>query len=350
MEDIKKQTVLIVDDIPENIDVLNGIFKSEYKLIVATNGDDALKLAKSKNRPDLILLDIMMPKIDGYKICRILKESSKTQKIPVIFVTAKDGSTDEARGFEVGAVDYITKPISPPIVKARVRTHLALYDQSRVLEETVRQRTAELQETQLEIIQRLGIASEYKDEETGDHIIRMSHYSRIIGESMGLENSECELILHAAPMHDVGKIGIPDRILRKPGKLDKEEWTIMKTHTTIGAHIIGIHHSEIVKTAKIVAATHHERWDGSGYPKGLKGEEIPLMSRIISLADVFDALTSKRPYKPEWPLEKALSEIKQNSGSQFDSEVVHAFIESIPEILIIKEKYSEAVTVPGKEK
>ena len=349
MEDRNQQTVLIVDDIPGNIDVLNGILKSEYKVIVATSGEVALKLATSKNSPDLILLDIMMPKIDGYEICRILKENSKTQKIPVIFVTAKDESTDEARGFEVGAVDYITKPISPPIVRARVRTHLALYDQNRALEETVRQRTTELQETQLEIIQRLGIASEYKDEETGDHIIRVSHYSRIIGESLGMESSESELILHAAPMHDVGKIGIPDRILRKPGKLDKDEWNIMKTHTTIGAHIIGIHNSEIIKTAKVVAATHHERWDGSGYPAGLGGKEIPLISRIVSMADVFDALTSKRPYKSEWPLEKALSEIKQNSGTQFDPEVVDAFLKSIPEILAIKKQYSKVITVPGKE-
>ena len=167
---------------------------------------------------------------------------------------------------------------------------------------------------------------------------------------MGLESSESELILHAAPMHDVGKIGIPDRILRKPAKLDKDEWNIMKTHTTIGAHIIGKHHSKIIKTAKKVAATHHERWDGSGYPEGLKGEDIPLISRIIALADVFDALTSKRPYKSEWPVEKALAEIKQNSGSQFEPAVVAAFLESIPRILVIKNKYSNIINVPGKTK
>lgn len=337
----RQHTVLIVDDIPENIDVLVEILKDKYKLKVATGGKAALELLNSRKLPDLVLLDIMMPDIDGYRVCQSIKSNTATKKIPVIFITAMNEIEDEAKGFACGAVDYITKPVSPPIVLARVATHLALYDQRKDLEKLVQERTAEIYDTRLEIVHRLGIAAEYKDNETGQHIIRMSKYCQSIGEEYGLTKEEQILLLNTSPMHDVGKIGIPDKILLKPGKLDPKEWEIMKTHTTIGAMIIGDHPSELLRAAKLIALTHHERWDGTGYPNGLKGEEIPIFGRIVTVADVFDALTSDRPYKKAWPVDKAVEEIKKGNGSHFDPEVVDAFMRALPRILEVREKYMD---------
>lgn len=343
MEQVRKPVILVVDDVPANIDVLNEILRPTYQIKVVTNGPMALKIAMAPVPPDLILLDIMMPEMDGYEVCRQLKANSSTRNIPVIFVSAMDDVKDEAKGFELGAVDYITKPVSPPIVKARVKTHLALFDQNRLLEKKVRARTAEINDTRLRLIHCLGTAAEYRDEETGAHIHRMSHYSRIIAVASGRSVEEGDLLLQAAPMHDVGKIGIPDRILLKPGKLDKDEWEIMKTHTTIGGKIIGDHSSDLLKLAKQVALTHHEKWDGSGYPNGVAGVHIPLAGRIVALADVFDALTSERPYKKAWSEADAISEINNSSGKHFDPDLVAAFMKGLPEILEVKKK-SENLT------
>jgi len=336
-----KQTVLIVDDVPENIDVLNGILHGDYKIKVALNGAKALAIAASEQPPDLILLDIMMPEMDGYEVCRRLKGDYTTRKIPVIFVTAKGEIEDETKGFELGAVDYITKPVSPPIVRARVRTQLALYDQNRLLEAKVRQRTAELNETRLQIIQRLGRAAEYKDNETGMHVIRMSHYSKRLGLAAGMDEADAELLLNASPMHDIGKIGIPDRILQKPGPLDEDEWAIMKQHPQFGAEILGEHASELLETARVIALAHHEKWDGSGYPNGLEGEQIPFVGRVVAIADVFDALTTVRPYKRAWTVEEMLQWIRTQHGSHFDPVLVDRFVGIMPEILEIKERYAE---------
>jgi putative two-component system response regulator len=339
-----KPTILIVDDVPENIDVLNGILKERYKIKVALNGVKALEIARAGNPPDLILLDIMMPGMDGYEVCRQLKSNFATRRIPVIFVTAKGDMEDETQGFELGAVDYITKPVSPPIVQARVETQLALYDQSRMLENRVRQRTAELNESRLQIIQRLGRAAEYKDNQTGLHVVRMSHYSKLIGLAAGMTEAEAELLLNAAPMHDIGKIGIPDRILQKSGQLDDADWQVMRQHPQIGAEILGEHSSELLNMARMVALTHHEMWNGQGYPNGLKGEEIPLVGRIVTLADVFDALTTERPYKKAWTIEKTLEFIQRKSGELFDPKLVDIFMGILPQILEIKEKYREKAT------
>jgi putative two-component system response regulator len=336
----REQTVLVVDDVPINIDVLDGVLNQDYKVKAAINGERALEIAHSKEPPDLILLDIMMPGIDGYEVCRRLKADIATRKIPVIFVTAMGEVEDETKGFKVGAVDYITKPISPPIVKERVKTHLALYDQNLVLEQKVKERTIELNKTRLEIIQRLGVASEYKDEETGLHIVRMSYYSQLIARAAGMGEDEAELLLNAAPMHDVGKIGIPDKILTKPGKLDAQEWEVMKTHTTIGVEILGKDPSELLSTARIIALTHHEKWNGAGYPKGLSTEEIHKYGRIVAIADVFDALTSKRPYKEAWSFEKAVDEIKKSAGTHFDPAYADAFLNTIPQVMNIYDQYS----------
>jgi len=254
-----------------------------------------------------------MPDVDGYEVCRRLKRNPKVNKIPVIFVTARGESEDESLGFQVGAVDYIIKPFSPPIVKERIKIHLRLQNQNRVLEEKVRQRTMELHDTQLEVIRSLGMAAEYKDNETGLHVIRMSHYAAIIGRAMGKSEVECDLILNAMPMHDVGKIGIPDNVLLKAGKLDSEEWDIIKKHPEIGAKIIGTHNDPLLHMAREVALTHHEKWNGKGYPNGLAGKDIPLSGRICAVADVFDALTTERPYKKAWSVPEALDFLQQGS-------------------------------------
>lgn len=249
--------------------------------------------------------------------------------IPVIFVTALADVADEARGFALGAVDYITKPVSPPIVKARVRTHLSLV------------RVEELLQSRLQIVQRLGLAAEYKDNETGLHVIRMSHYAQILARAAGFSEARAEQLLHAAPMHDVGKIGIPDAILRKPGKLDAAEWQVMQQHAEIGARIIGEHATGLLRMAHDIALSHHEKWDGSGYPHGLQGEAIPIEGRIVAIADVFDALTSERPYKKAWTVEAAIELLRAESGRHFDAHLVELFIAELPQILQIKARWAE---------
>jgi putative two-component system response regulator len=348
-----RSTILVVDDTPENIDVIGGVLKPHYKLKVALNGEKAIRLIQSTSAlTDMILLDIMMPGLDGYAVCRWLKANPDTHPIPVIFLTAMAQPEDEARGLALGAVDYITKPIRPPIVMARIRTHLALYDQNRALEGLVRARTAELEasrqelaSTRLEIIRRLGRAAEFKDNETGLHIIRMSHYSRLLAQAATMPHDQVELIYQAAAMHDIGKIGIPDRLLEKNGPLDADEWAIMRRHPEIGARIIGIHDNPLLRMAHAVALTHHEKWAGNGYPMGLKGTDIPLEGRIVAIADVFDALTSVRPYKKAWPMDKAIALLESERGQHFDPELVPHFLERLPEVKDIMRRYAESTAV-----
>ena len=324
----RRPQLLVVDDEPANLQVLRHILQEDYRLLFAKDGAKALELA-AREKPELILLDVMMPGMTGYQVCAQLKATPATSAIPVIFVTALADVEDEAQGFAVGAVDYITKPVSPAIVKARVRTHLSLV------------RVEELRETRLQIVQRLGLAAEYKDNETGLHVIRMSHYSRVLALAAGFSEAQAEELLNAAPMHDVGKIGIPDAVLRKPGKLDGEEWEVMKQHAQIGADIIGEHPSGLQRMAREIALNHHEKWDGSGYPRGIGGAEIPVEARIIAIADVFDALTSERPYKKAWPVEEAVQLLREQSGRHFDPELVELFLGQLPAILEIKERWAE---------
>jgi putative two-component system response regulator len=340
-QDLIRPTVLVVDDTPENIHVLSGVLQEEYAVRVATSGEKAIAAARADPQPDLILLDVKMPVMDGYEVCRRLKNDYQTQRIPVIFVTALGESEDEAKGFELGAVDYIVKPINPAVVRARVRTHVALYDQKRHLLELVQQRTRELEDTRLQIIRRLGRAAEFKDDETGYHVIRMSHYCRMLAIAAGIPEHRAELLFNAAPMHDVGKIGIPDSILEKAGPLTPDEWSVVKRHPVIGAGIIGRHNNELLEMARVVALTHHERWDGSGYPRALRGEAIPLVGRIVAISDAFDALTSTRPYKQAWPVEEAVALLRREAGRQFDPRLVPKFIEMLPQIRDIMGQYSE---------
>ena len=335
-----KATVLIVDDNADNLDVLSGVLRPFYKVKAAINGKLALKII-TKSKPDIILLDIMMPDMDGFEVCRQLKANPVTSTIPVIFVTAKTETKDEQAGFELGAVDYITKPISAPIVLARVKTHLALYNQKRELEHLVKERTKELDDTRLEVIQRLGCAAEYKDNETGLHVIRMSWYSKFLAQQIEANSAWVDLLYTTAPMHDIGKIAIPDSVLLKPGKLDADEWDIMKTHVDCGVDILGDHESELMTMAREIAQHHHEKFDGSGYPNGLSGKDIPLSARIVAIADVFDALTSERPYKKAWSLEKTILLLEEEAGKHFDPELVPAFIKCMPRIIEVMNKYKE---------
>ncbi|NLC08579.1 MAG: two-component system response regulator [Gammaproteobacteria bacterium] len=324
----KKHSLLLVDDEATNLQLLRHTLQHEYRLIFAKDGKTALKLAQQE-QPDLILLDIMMPDMSGYDVCEQLKNIQALRHVPIIFVTALSDSGDEEKGFALGAVDYITKPFNPAIVKARVRTHLSLVQAEEVLE------------TRLQIVQCLGKAAEYRDNETGMHILRISHFARTIAKAIGFSDEQADELLHAAPMHDVGKIGIPDAILLKPGKLTAEEWEVMRQHPAIGARIIGEHKSSLLQLAATIALCHHEKWDGSGYPNGLAGEDIPLEARIVSLVDVFDALTSVRPYKKAWPIEEALEFIRDQSGSHFDPMLVDIFMDCLPEILHIRDRWAD---------
>jgi putative two-component system response regulator len=320
--------ILAVDDEASNLQLLRQILQDHYRLLFAKDGARALELA-NKEKPDLVLLDVMMPGMNGYEVCAALKANPLTAPIPVIFVTALSDTADELEGFEAGAVDYITKPVSPPVVRARARTHLSLV------------RMEELKASRLAIVQRLGLAAEYKDNETGLHVIRMSHFARILGLAAGMSEQEADDLLHAAPMHDVGKIGIPDRILQKAGPLDPDEWKVMQSHATIGAEIIGEHGDGMLQLAYQIALTHHEKYDGSGYPNRLQGEAIPLTGRIVAIADVFDALTSIRPYKRAWSEEEAVDYLVQQKGKHFDPALVDLFVAQLPAIRAVRERWAE---------
>ncbi len=321
--------ILLVDDEPNNLKVLRQIFKRDYRLSVATSGAKALELIGGGAMPDLVLLDIMMPEMDGYEVCRRLKENSQTAQIPIIFITAMDDEKDEQKGFDMGAVDYITKPVSASIAKARVKTHLSLV-QAEVLEKSYS-----------DAIHMLGEAGHYNDADTGYHIWRMAAYARAVAELSGWSPLQSAMLEMAAPMHDTGKIGTPDRILKKPGKLDKDDWVIMKQHCRIGHDILSKSDAPVSKMAAEIALNHHEKWDGSGYPYGLRGEAIPESARIVAIVDVFDALTMKRPYKDAWPIEKAVNTIVSDSGKHFDPHLVEIFQDNLDRFLTIKSYWDQ---------
>ncbi|MBF0382923.1 MAG: response regulator [Magnetococcales bacterium] len=336
-----KKTVLAVDDTPENLDIIKGILTPEFKVKAAISGKMAIKIAEQQ-KPSLILLDIMMPEMDGYEVCKKLKSNTKTTNIPIIFVTAMSETVDEQKGFDVGGVDYITKPVNPSIVQARVRTHLAMADQQRACEMMVELRTKELQKSQRAAIRMLGEAGHYNDSDTGVHIWRMAAYAGALARAVGWSVRDALWLEMAAAMHDSGKIGISDTILKAPRKLTYEEFEEMKKHTTIGARILSISSdTQLFQTAADIAYGHHEKWDGTGYPLGLKGESIPESARIAAVADVFDALTMKRPYKGPWPVEKAFATIKQDSGTHFEPRLATCFLDIKDEILNLKEQWAE---------
>lgn len=350
-----KPKILVVDDEPINVKLLKAnLLSQECEVLTASGGEEALKIIFS-NQIDLILLDVMMPDINGFEVTKRLKADENTRGIPIILVTSLRDTEDRIKGIESGCDDFLSKPVDKSELVARVQSLLkvkAYYDYMRdyekKLEAEVSRRTQELQlalkkieEASLETIYRLSKAAEYKDEGTAVHIQRMSHYAVTVARRLHLSQNTITAILYAAPMHDIGKIGVPDHILLKPGKLDPDEWKIMKQHTIIGGKILEGSKRGFIKLGEIIALTHHEKWDGSGYPKGLKGKQIPLVARIVAIADVFDALTSKRPYREPLTVEEAFNIIKEGKGTHFDPQVVDVFFESEQEILSIKERFSD---------
>ena len=350
---VKNPIILIVDDEDRNLRLIEALLlPMGYDVLKAANGKEATQMAMETS-PDVILMDIMMPVMDGLEAVKILKQDAETRIIPVVMITALREVNDRIKALEAGADDFLSKPVDKTELRIRVQTlvkvkayndHLRNYQKQ--LEAEVARKTIQLRKTlealqiaSLDSIHRLSRAAEYKDEDTGAHIERMSRYSEAVARKMGLDGKTVERILYAAPMHDVGKIGIPDKILLKPGKLDPDEWEIMKQHAAIGARILGGSRTGFIKLAEVIALTHHERWDGSGYPQGLRGTRIPNVGRITAIADVFDALTTRRPYKEPFSLEKSFAIIRESKGTHFDPDVVDAFFAVQDEILAIKETY-----------
>ena len=349
-EEITKGRILIVDDAESHILLLRKVLKSAGYLTVATttNPEEAVDLYK-EFQPDLVILDLHMGPIDGFQILDLLKVfEGPDSYVPALMMTALNDPDVLLRALERGARDFLNKPFDRVEALTRIRNmlevrllHRRVRDQNRILEDTVKARTREIWETRLEVIRRLGRAAEYRDNETGLHIIRMSLAAAALGRAVGLGTHECELILNASPMHDIGKIGIPDRILLKPGPLDQDEWAIMRRHPAIGAELLSGGSSELMQMAETIAHCHHEKYDGTGYPRGLEGEQIPLAARIVAVCDVFDALLSKRPYKAPWTVEAALAELDKRAGTHFDPALVEKFHGTLQEVLGIHVRYAD---------
>jgi len=347
--ELDNEAVLIVDDEPANLMLLDRMLGGQgYNNLVLVQDPRKVLESYRRSRPALILLDVSMPHLDGFQVMEQLQSLNDPMLPPIVFLTAQHGKDYLLRAFAAGARDFIAKPFDRDELVMRVRNlleaqlaHRFLHEQKVVLEEMVRVRTAELHSTRLQVVQRLGKAAEYRDEETGNHILRMSHTCALLARAIGWDEAQCDLILNASPMHDIGKIGIPDAVLLKPGKFEPHEWEIMKTHSTIGGHLLDGDDSTLMRMARDIALTHHEKWDGSGYPNCLAGEAIPMAGRIAALADVFDALTSARPYKKAWTVEAALELIRENSGRHFDPALVEVFLRELPGILEIRSTYSE---------
>lgn len=330
--------ILIVDDEPANLALMKNVLSQDYQLVFAVTGMDALAAAH-KHKPSMVLLDVQLPDMSGYEVCRRLLVDPKTNDTVILFVTSMSAPKEEEYGFELGAVDYIIKPISPSIVKARVKAHLSMVRMER------------LEQSYREAISMLGEAAHFNDEGTGVHIWRMAAYSAALARATGQGEQYCQQLELAAAMHDTGKIGIPHKILKKPGPLDPEEWAIMKTHSQLGYDILARGSSNTFEMAASIALAHHEKWDGSGYPNGLAGQSIPMEARIVAVADVFDALTMKRPYKQAWSLERAIQHIRDGSCKHFDPLLVDAFLSMVSDVEKIRAHWDAKeipVTLPAR--
>ncbi|CAN7428289.1 two-component system response regulator [Acidovorax sp. LjRoot66] len=362
-EDALRPLILAVDDSSDNLWVLSGLLKDQYRVKLAGSGEKALQIARSTPPPDLILLDVMMPGMSGHEVCRQLKAEPATRHIPIIFLTAMTGTEDEKVGLALGAADFITKPINPPIVLARVATQLQakagadfLRDQNQFLQTEVQKRTRELAAIQDVTILAMASLAETRDNETGNHIRRTQHYVRALATALkghprfsaALSDHVIDMLYKSAPLHDIGKVGIPDRILLKPGRFEPHEFEVMKTHTTLGRD--AIQHAEdqlgmpveFLQYAKEIAYGHQEKWDGSGYPQGLAGEAIPLSARIMAVADVYDALISRRVYKEGMPHAKAVDIMREGRGSHFDPDILDAFLGMLDEFQRIAQKFADS--------
>lgn len=357
IKDLIDASILVVDDEPSNLQLLRMLLESEgYTNIITVNDPASVLDQVLQHHADLILLDLNMPVMDGYEVMNQLIASMGNRVPPIMVLTAQHDQGFRARALTGGARDYVTKPFDRIELLARVRNLLEaqllqqfMFNQKDALEFMISERTREIQETRLQVIRRLGRAAEYRDNETGFHILRMSQISMVLGRACGMTSREYDILLNASPMHDIGKIGIPDNVLLKPGKLTKDEWEIMKTHPVIGADILSGDQSDLLMMARRIALSHHEKWDGSGYPYGISGTEIPIEGRIVAVADVFDALTSVRPYKHAWPIEEAVEYIRDNSGKHFDPQLAGYFLDNLDEIIAISRRYAEPEEENKKE-
>lgn len=351
-QDILSANILIVDDQIVNVRLLEKILKQAGYLHIYSTVDSRQVLTMYQEHDiDVLLLDIRMPHLDGFQVMQQLSTELVTDYLPILVLTAELTPETRSQALSGGAKDFLAKPFDRLEALQRIRNilevrllHKRVKEQNKRLEEKVKERTHQLEVSRHDVIQRLGLAAEYKDNETGNHVLRMSKFSQLLALEVGLTKQEAEVVLNAAPMHDVGKIGIPDRVLLKPGKLDAEEWEIMQSHVTIGAEILSGGGSRLMEMARSIALTHHEKWDGSGYPAGLSGKDIPLEGRICALCDVFDALTSERPYKKAWPIDKTMAFIREQSGQHFDPALVTAFESILDEVLVYRELHMDSLS------
>jgi putative two-component system response regulator len=349
-DQILSSRILIVDDEPANVMLLEEVLASQdYTNVWSTQDPRDVKALQLEHDFDLIMLDIRMPHMNGIEVMQELDNIIKDDYLPILVLTAQTDTETRLNALANGAKDFLTKPFQQAEVLQRIRNMLEVrqyYNMknryAETLERDVQIRTQELQDTRLQIIHYLGRAGEYRDNETGNHVIRMSKSCQLLGQSVGLSDDVSEMLLYASPMHDVGKIGIPDAILLKPGNFEPNEWEIMKSHVEIGADILSTRDSPLMEMAYSIALSHHEKWNGSGYPQGLTGTDIPIEGRIAAIADVFDALTSERPYKKAWPVEKAVDLLKKESGAHFDPELVEKFLEKLPMVLDVRDEYTDA--------
>jgi putative two-component system response regulator len=336
--------ILAVDDATDLLGLMGKALGADYKVLTAANAGDAIALAGAEPRPSLILLDIEMPDVSGFEVARALKAEGPTADIPIIFLTGKTEAQAQIEAFELGAVDYITKPINARVLKARVRLHLALIDRRHELERMVQERTAQLEKTRTELIRRLGRAmAMHETAAVGNRVMRLAQYAKLIAQAAGAKPQICELMMIAAPLHDVGKLGVPSEILAKKEKLSAPDWERIKRHPKIGADIIGSHDDPLLKLAHDIALTHHEQWDGGGYPAGLKGDAIPWPGRVMAVVDTFEAMTTTQFYHAAKDAEEAAIEIEKGAGKKYDPKIVEAFKKARPAMEKVKGEYADAL-------
>ncbi len=337
-----KPVILCVDDATDLLALMSKALGEEYQVITADNPGDAISAAFGEPRPDLILLDIDMPEVSGLEVCQALKAEAQTASIPVVFLTARNTMQQQVEGFEMGAVDYITKPFNAFVLRARVRIHIALANRRFELERLVQERTAQLDSTRTELIRRLSRAMElHESAAVGNRVVRLSHYAKLIAQAAGARAEVAEMMCKAAPLHDIGKLGVPSEILRKKDKLSAPDWERIKRHPQLGADIVGEQDDPLLKLARTLALTHHERWDGSGYPQGLKGEAIPWAGRAMAIVDAFESMTTTQFYRDAIPVERAEGEIIRGAGTKYDPQLVEAFKKALPVMKKVRQTYAD---------
>jgi len=342
MSTAKRARILAVDDDTDLLALMARALAADYDVDTASDAGAAIERAFASPQPDLVLCDVEMPDVSGFEVCRALKGEAATAHIPIIFLTSRTEAEAQVEGFEAGAVDYVAKPINAKVLKARVRLHLALIDRRQELERMVKERTEQLERTRTELIQRLGRAMQmHESSAVGNRVIRLSHYAKLISQAAGAKPQVCEMMFVAAPLHDVGKLGVPAEILQKKEKLSVPDWERIKRHPKLGAEIIGEHDDPIVKLARQIALTHHENWDGSGYPDGLKGEAIPWPGRVMAVVDSFEAMTATQYHREPKSLDDAVFEIEKNSGKRYDPKIVEAFVKALPALEKVRETFAD---------